>query len=255
MRKILIGATGFVGENLRKQIKFDALLSRANIDDFKGQEVDLAIVAAGDARKWYANQNPKEDRAHIELLIENISAIKIKRLLHFSTIDVYALKQGNEAALTGNVSKDAYGSNRCLMEQILKKNFKDVTTIRLPGLYGPGLKKNIIFDISKGRDLSSFNPDSTFQWFDLLELRRIIDFTEYAGLKELNVCAEPLAVSELLEFLGLDLSKVSKEAPLIHYDIRTIHAELFGAHGNYLYSKTQSLVGINNFLMTLLRHS
>ena len=248
MKTILIGATGFVGSNLQQQMQFDALLSSKNIGDFKGQSVDLALVAASDARKWYANQNPEEDRARIERVIADISAINIKRVLHFSTVDVYASKQGDEAALAGQVSADAYGGNRYLMEQALKERFTDVATIRLPGLYGPGLKKNIIFDISQGRDLSGFNPDSAFQWFDLLELKRIVDFVQRSKLKELNVCAEPLEVAELLEGIGLDISKVSGSAPLIRYDIRTAHAAAFGADGDYLFSKAQSLAGIKLFL-------
>jgi nucleoside-diphosphate-sugar epimerase len=253
MKTILVGATGFVGSNLQQQMQFDSLLSSKNVGDLKGQSVDLAIVAAGDARKWYANQNPEEDRAHIERVIADISAINIKRVLHFSTVDVYASKQGDEAALTGQVSSDAYGGHRYLLEQALKERFTDVVTIRLPGLYGPGLKKNIIFDISQGRGLNGFNPDSAFQWFDLLELKRIVDFVESIGLKEVNVCAEPLAVSELLEGLGMDLSQVSVAAPLIRYDICTAHAAAFGADGDYLYSKAQSLAGIKAFLATLAR--
>jgi nucleoside-diphosphate-sugar epimerase len=251
MTTILIGATGFVGSNLKQQISFDALLSSKNIGDFQGQSVDLALVAAGDARKWYANQNPEEDRAHIERVIADISAININRVLHFSTVDVYASKQGDETALAGQVSKDAYGGHRYLMELALRERFSNVATIRLPGLYGPGLKKNIIFDLCQGRDLTGFNPDSAFQWFDLLELRRIVDFIERTGLKELNVCAEPLTVAELLEGLDLSFERASPAAPLICYDIRTIHAAAFGADGDYLYSKAQSLSGIRAFLSNL----
>jgi nucleoside-diphosphate-sugar epimerase len=248
MKTILIGATGFVGSNLRQQMPFDALLSSKNISDFKGQTVDLALVAAGDARKWYANQNPEEDRLHIERVIADISAINIKRVLHFSTVDVYASKRGDEAELAGQVSTDAYGRHRYLMERALKERFADVATIRLPGLYGPGLKKNIIFDLLQRRDLTGFNPDSAFQWFDLLELKRIVDFIEHTELQELNVCAAPLTVAELLEGLDLGLERVSEAAPLIRYDIRTIHAAGFGADGNYLYSKAQSLAGLKAFL-------
>jgi len=96
--------------------------------------------------------------------------------------------------------------------------------------------------------LNGFNPDSAFQWFDLLELRRIVEIIERSGLKELNVCAEPLTVAELMEGLDLGFERVSQSAPLIRYDIRTIHAGAFGVAGNYLYSKAQSLAGIKAFL-------
>lgn len=250
MKTILIGSTGFVGANLQQQMQFDALLSSKNISDFKGKTFDLAIVAAGDARKWYANLYPVEDYKHIQKLISNITAINIKRVLHFSTVDIYSTKLGDEISLSGHISADAYGGNRQLMEVALKERYDNVTTIRLPGLHGPGLKKNIIFDISQGRDLKGFNGDSTFQWFDLLDLKSIIEFVERTKLKELNVCSEPLTVAELIANFGIDLAEVSATAPLTCYDIRTVHAKAFGSEGYYLYSKAQSLAKIKAFLKT-----
>lgn len=252
MKTLLIGATGFVGSNLKMQMEFDALISSKNIADYKGQNVDLAIVAAGDARKWYANQNPEEDRRHIERLIADISAINIKRVLHFSTVDVYASKCGDESELGGQVSEDAYGRNRYMMEEALKQRFSEVASIRLPGLYGSGLKKNIIFDISQGRDLSGFNPNSAFQWFNMLELKRIVEVVMESGLQVLNVCAEPLTVAELLDELNLDKDMPSLSAPMIRYDIRTAYAGIFGINGEYLYSKSQSIAGIKAFLAELV---
>jgi nucleoside-diphosphate-sugar epimerase len=251
MKSILIGATGFVGSNLRGQMYFDALASSRNIAEFNGQSFDIGVISAGDARKWYANQHPEEDREHIDRLMEGICGIDLKRVIHFSTVDVYAIKQGTELDLSGNISIDAYGSHRYLMEQTLRKHFADVVTVRLPGLYGEGLKKNLIFDISQKRALTGFNPDSTFQWFDLFELKRIIDFVEHTGVSEINVCTEPLSVKDLLSGLGISLGKASSDEPLVKYDIRSIYANAFSDEDNYLYSKKQSLNGIKIFLSRL----
>lgn len=248
MNTILIGSTGFVGSNLQTQMKFDALLSSRNIAEFKGVQVDLAIVAAGDARKWYANQHPTLDQQHIQQVINDICSININRVVHFSTVDVYASKAGDEDELARQISSDAYGGNRHRMERALVDRFKNVTTIRLPGLYGPGLKKNLIYDLSQGRDLNGFNPNSAFQWFDLLDLSKILEFVDRTGIQDLNVCAEPLTVSELLTALGLQKTLSSTAAQLIRYDIRTKHTNAYGKSGNYLYSKDESIAGIKRFL-------
>lgn len=253
MKNILIGATGFVGCNLREQLHFDALLSSKNIADFKGERVDLAIIAAGDARKWYANLHPAEDKLHMHRLAENVAAIGCGRVLHFSTIDVYASKQGDEADLAGRVSQDAYGGHRFEFEQFVRQRFGNVTTIRLPGLYGPGLKKNIIFDVSQDRDLSGFHPDSTFQWFDLAHLKHIVEYVQRSDIETLNVAVEPVTVAELLNCAGVDVGRASRLAPLVQYDIRTSHATGFGGRDGYLYSKAQALEGIASFLAGLRR--
>lgn len=249
MRSILIGASGFVGTNLRRQMHFDALASSQNIGNFKGASFDFGIVAAGDARKWFANQNPEDDSEHISRLIHDISAIDIKRLICFSTVDVYASKKGSESELAGRESDDAYGRNRRRMELALCDRFHSVSIIRLPGLYGTGLKKNIIYDISQQRTLQGFNPFSTFQWFCLDELSRVIYFVEDRQINELNVCAEPLSVTELLQSLGLPLGSVSGSAPLVQYDIQTAYADVYDdGSPPYLYSRRDSIDGIKRFL-------
>lgn len=253
MKTILIGATGFVGCNLREQLHFDAFASSKNIADFKDERVDLAVIAAGDARKWFANLHPEEDKLHMRRLANDVAAIDCGRVLHFSTVDVYAFKQGDEADLVGRVSQEAYGGHRFEFEQFVRQRFGNVATIRLPGLYGPGLKKNIIFDISQGRDLRGFHPDSTFQWFDLGHLKRIVEYVERSGVETLNVAVEPVTVAELLDCAGVDAGSVSRSAPLVCYDIRTSHAEGFGGSDGYLYSKAQALEGIAGFLEGLRR--
>lgn len=248
LKTILIGATGFVGSNLQRHMQFDALLSSANIAEFRGVEVDLAIVAAGDARKWYANQHIDEDRQHMERLTKDVLAIRCHRIVHLSTVDVYATKQGDESALKGCVSTDAYGGHRHAFEQALRTHFDQVLTIRLPGLYGSGLKKNIIFDISQDRDLSGFNPASTFQWLDLKDLPNVMEIAQQNRLDTLNIAIEPLAVAELLQVCGLPVDRTRESAPLVRYDIRSRHADLFAGRDGYLFDKSHVLAGIAAFL-------
>lgn len=246
MKSILIGATGFVGGVLQRYIDFDALASSKNISDFAGEQFDFAIVAAGDARKWYANQNPERDAGHIDRLIEDIKPIQVRHLLQFSTVDVYATS-GDESSLTGAEAKHAYGANRLRLENGLRDLYENTQIVRLPGLFGPGLKKNLIFDTIQDRELSGFHPDSTFQWFDMTEIGRVVNLVRESGLNTLNLAIEPTTVREVLEALGHPTSGLSIAANRVEYDVRTANASLFGHRGPYCYEKTETLERIARF--------
>ena len=64
--------------------------------------------------------------------------------------------------------------NRLRFESFLRAHCEDTKVVRLPGLFGVGLKKNLIFDAINNKDLSGFHPESTFQWFDMTELGRVV---------------------------------------------------------------------------------
>lgn len=250
MSKMLVGYTGFVGSNLAQQIQFEHLVNSKNISEFSGSKVDELIISAGDARKWLANKEPENDLMHINKLFTDISKIESKKVLLFSTVDVYEDKNG---VYEGDfkVTNQPYGKHRWQFEQKIIEYFDNVRVIRLPGLFGNGLKKNIIFDIIAGRDLSCFNPNSAFQWFNLIDLRKIIYFCEYNEISELNVTAEPVTVTEVCNIVGVDLTLLDESAPLIKYNICSTHAEKYSGHTDYLYSKGESLLRIKQFITEL----
>jgi len=240
MKSILIGSTGFVGSNLRSQIEISEYASSKNIYQYKDVKFDLGYIAAGDARKWIANQSYTKDKEHIDILYKDISNIKIDTIIHFSTVDVYQNKFGYENPSINDISQEPYGNNRFYLEEKLRDICPNYYLIRLPGLFGPGLKKNIIYDINVGKDISNFNLNSSFQWFDLLDLKNIIDFVLNNNIRELNVCSEPLTVYELL-----DLKKIPKGAcltnntNLVSYNIKSRYSKKFSGHDSYLYTKLE----------------
>ena len=246
LKRLLVGSSGFVGSNLRHQLEFDGLASSANISSFSGEYFDEVIVAAGDARKWYANNHEKEDFKHINTLLHDVTKIKTDRLIHFSTVDVYANKRGSESDLAENICCDPYGKHRFYLEQCLIEHYQNVSTVRLPGLFGSGLKKNIIFDVLTHQSLEGFNPKSTFQWFDLKNLSKILEVINRHAIQEVNICSEPVAVEELLKCLGANTGYKNPCPPIISYAIESIHANKFG-NEKYQYSKQETLSYILDF--------
>ena len=146
--KGIIGYTGFVGNNLDSQIKFDEKYNSKNINEIKGKQFDIVYCAGVSAIKWFANQNPDKDMEEIDSLIENLKTIKTKMFILISTIDIYPeFENINEDTLPNISKQDAYGKNRYYLENWVKNNFENYLIVRLPALFGKGLKKNFIYDL------------------------------------------------------------------------------------------------------------
>ena len=62
MREALIGYTGLVGGNLKKQHNFTDFFNSKNFNDMKGQHYSLTVCAGVSAAKWIANKEPEKIR-------------------------------------------------------------------------------------------------------------------------------------------------------------------------------------------------
>jgi len=148
MGSTLVGFTGFVGSNLAKSHKFDNLYNSQNITDAFKINHDLVVYAGVRAEKFLANSNPEADFRNIETAITNLKGINPKKFVLISTIDVYEKTFGVDEDYQIDSSKlQPYGKNRYFLEQWVENNIKDHLIVRLPALFGDGLKKNFLFDI------------------------------------------------------------------------------------------------------------
>jgi len=148
MTDALIGYSGFVGSNLDKQKKFDDKYNSSNINSISGKEFDLLVCAGISADKWWANRNEKADFLSIDNLLKIVKTVKVKKFVLISTIDVYSQPViSNELSVDKLESQFPYGKNRLYAERFIYDNFPGSLIIRLPGLFGNGLKKNFIFDL------------------------------------------------------------------------------------------------------------
>lgn len=144
----LIGYTGFVGNNLDKQYIFEKKYNSKNIEKIQGEEFELLICSGVSAVKWFANQNPEKDIEGINNLIENLKTIKVKNFVLISTIDIYdTMEDVNEDSIPNIENQDSYGRNRYFLENWVKSNFENSLILRLPALFGDGLKKNFVYDL------------------------------------------------------------------------------------------------------------
>ena len=246
----LIGYTGFVGSNIASKRQFDVLVNSKNSKDIIGQSFDEIVCAGVPAVKWKANAHPDEDIACINSLIDVLKTTTAKKFTLISTIDVYAPKTGvDEKYDCHRDENDPYGKHRLMFEDFCKSHFNDVLVVRLPGLFGYGLKKNVIFDLMNDNCLDAINPKSSFQYYFLDHLADDIDlFRDKISTGVVNVFTEPIVTEEIASkfFAGKDIGQnAGKE---VHYDAHTIFASINGKTGCYMYSKDEVMRDLEEYL-------
>ncbi len=145
---VLVGSTGFVGGNLAAKGCFTACYHSTDVQEGFGKEIDLLVYAGVPAAMFLANQDPAADLAIMRNARENIRKLNAKKTVLISTISVFADSKGKtEADKPTAQGLTAYGANRLQLEEWVRQDDPDVLIIRLPSLYGIGLKKNFLYDL------------------------------------------------------------------------------------------------------------
>jgi nucleoside-diphosphate-sugar epimerase len=248
MASALIGYTGFVGSNLLRQGSFDACFNSKNIDEIEGMQFDRVVCAGVPAAKWIANREPVEDRQNIERLCRHLSAARADSFVLISTVDVYPVPVDVDENSTIDIETcQPYGKHRLELEQFISDRF-DTTIIRLPGLFGRGLKKNVIYDFMHDNNTDQINTRSVFQFYSLEHLTSDIETALENNIRVLNITSEPTSVAEVARVcLGRDFTNAVEAEPA-RYDYRSCHAQLFGGNNGYLYSKQQVLADLEKYV-------
>ena len=245
----LIGYTGFVGSNISRQHTFDRLYNRQNIDSIAQGDFDVVVCAAPQAVKWWANKHPDEDWQSIERLIDSLERIHTEHFVHLSTIDVFPTLQGvDETFDCHNQDNHAYGRHRLALEDTVMGIFGErAHIIRLPALFGQGLKKNVIYDLMHGNMLDAINPASSFQWYGLNRLWDDINVVLTNDLPLCMLATEPIKTATILErFFPKVL--VGAQANETHYNVHTQHADIFGTAGVYICDAELVLADMATFI-------
>lgn len=249
MRTALIGCTGFVGTTLLRQAQFDDGYNSKNIEDITGRHYDLVVCAGAPAVKWQANQQPQEDWANLQRLMNALQQVTASSFVLISTVDVYdppVNVDEDTAIVPDNIHP--YGKHRFLLEQFVQQQFAKHHIVRLPGLFGHGLKKNFIYDLMHTNCLHLTHCDSVFQFYDLAELWEHLMLVQKHAIPLINFATEPLSARELAAFcFGLEFQNET-ERPPVYYDMHTKFASLFRRKGKYITSKDETLSAICRFV-------
>jgi dTDP-4-dehydrorhamnose reductase len=247
-KNALIGFSGFVGSTLLKQASFEALYRSTNIQEIDNREFDVVTCAGAPAQKWIANGNPSEDKAKIEGLISHLKTVTCNTFVLISTVDVFKNPQGvDEDTPVDEDGLHPYGLHRRLLEKFVEEHFPKHLIVRLPGLVGPGLRKNVIFDFLNNNNLNAIESRSVFQFYPMVNLWFDIQIALQKGLKLVHLTAEPVSVSDVSQLgFGRSFTQELPNTPA-RYDMQTRYAGQFGASGRHQYSVHETILAIRAY--------
>ncbi|MEJ2754810.1 MAG: pyridine nucleotide transhydrogenase [Gammaproteobacteria bacterium] len=248
MDNALIGFSGFVGSTLLKQAHFSALYRSTNIYEIKNREFDVVVCAGAPAQKWMANREPVDDRKKIDSLIAHLRSIQCKTFILISTVDVFKEPVGvDESTLVEETDLHPYGLHRRLLEKSVAQHFPHHLIVRLPGLVGPGLRKNVIFDFLNNNNIHAIESRGVYQFYPMVNLWYDINTALEAGLSLAHLTAEPISVADVsLQGFGKPFTQTLSHTPA-RYDMQTQYAEIFGASGQYQYTARETIQAVRAY--------
>jgi hypothetical protein len=194
-RRALVGFTGLVGNSLMAEGRWTDLSNSTR--PLAPGHYDQIVCAAPSGTKWEANLHPNEDWKAVERLKEMLGKTTADEFILLSTID--ALDHPYY-----NLPSTDYGRHRKDLERWAKDHFPKCRVIRLPGLFGPGLKKNLIYDLLHyPTKIHEESINSKFQWYPLTRLWSDIQWTRDQDIMERNIVTEAVTVRELVDLFHI----------------------------------------------------
>jgi nucleoside-diphosphate-sugar epimerase len=185
VKKILItGSKSGLGKFLAKELNTSSnklfLLNRKNYKIIKKQFYDFIIHCAG-KRPIYSENNEVYNYYKDNIkLTEKIVELKYKKIIFFSTIDVYEknlkIKKENKKININNL-KGIYPLTKLISENIISEKSKNFLILRVPTLIGKTMKRTSISKILKRKtDFIPYSKKSSFNLIDYKTIHRIIDY-------------------------------------------------------------------------------
>ena len=191
----VIGHTGFIGGILKKSVIGDYFNSK-NIEDLKNKSYDTIYCAGVSAQKFYANRYPDEDKKKIDNLLQNIHGVKCKKFILISTISIY--------------DDESYGINRKEFEKNLIDLFGDkLLIVRLPAVYGEGMKKNLLFDMLNNKLFSKINLHDKYQWYNVENIKTDINKIKDSSKRIVEFFPEPISNEILISLFDKHFEFIS----------------------------------------------
>ncbi len=248
MTHALIGTSGFIGGTLSKVATFDDRYRSSDIASIEGRSFDCVVCAGAPAQKWIANRDPAADRANIDRLIGHMKTINCRTFILISTVDVFQHPTGvDEDSPVDETGLHPYGLHRRLLEKFVESQFARHLIVRLPGLVGPGLRKNVIFDFLNDNEIAKIDSRGVFQFYPTVNLWFDVQAALEIGLRLVHLNAEPISVSDIAHLgFGRQFHNPVSQAPA-RYDLITRHAEALGGRGPYLYSARETIQAVRAF--------
>jgi sugar phosphate isomerase/epimerase len=218
--RCLVGYTGFVGKNIKEQLYFNDYYNSKNIQDLEGKYYDEIYFTAMPGTKWIANKFPEEDTKTLNYFKELLINVKTNKFILISTIDVYDNKDNTDELYNNFRENHTYGKNRLNFEKYIQQKFNNHMIIRLPGLFGKYLKKNLLYDLINQNNLHNINLNDKLQWYDMKNI--ISDIKKYNDYKLINFVSDTIVTKDIINLTKYKKSYFMDVPCRINYNINSI---------------------------------
>jgi nucleoside-diphosphate-sugar epimerase len=157
--------------------------------------------------------------------MDTLSEFKFRKYVYISSVEVYGDhedqdRNAEEVEPDENLTCN-YGFNKHLAEKLVKRYTKSSLIFRLGRMVGPGLKKNIVYDIvHTGKTFVS--PLSKYQFIDTPSVAKIMDDVLGQGIENetFNLCGDgQVSGEEIADMAGKQLDMALYEQPREAYNI------------------------------------
>ncbi len=164
----LIGSKGFVGSAVMRKLSCSHKVFGVSSKDKFGcgsfENTDFVVNCAGNSKRWLVESDPTEalwnEKKIMELITKIISESPKAKIIHISSVCA-----GDETP---------YGDLKLQMEDYIY-DFDYWCVLRLVGLVGENLRKNVIFDWIHGRSIR-VSPYSVYNFISTAEVAGVVEY-------------------------------------------------------------------------------
>lgn len=250
----IVGWTGLVGQNLVTQLSqsdIDLYNSR-NIHSLSGKTYDTIYFCAMPAEKWRINKNPDTDYTTLITLQDILKTVAASKFILISTVDIFdcTVEQNEDGTA---YAEHPYGRHRRLLEDFIKTQFGNSYIIRLPGLFGWGLKKNILYDLINNNQVSNISLASKFQWYCLDDLIGDISNCISNNIHTIQLVSEPISVNTIVSRFFPEKMPECSGTTVTEYKLITSHGSRapYWTSEEYILGKMKDFIARENTLIKL----
>lgn len=205
----VIGAQGFIGANLcehlqAKGMRVTPMTHNTRLETFADAVFDSVYFCAGNAKTFLSSKEPTHClNKSVTELYRYLTQLKYIKFILVSSITVYPEKLAEkcEDIDLGLNNLSLYGAHKLLAERYVKEFAGSWVIARASGFFGPGLKKNLLYDLKTGQTNIYLQEDS---WIDYMPISFFCDALRTLAERAHNVVinvgsAAPLSVRELID--------------------------------------------------------
>lgn len=226
LKDAIIGK-GFLGSILKKKTNIKNIYNSKNIRNIENKFFNNLYIAAPSSKKFIANKNGSKDKKNILKMIKSLKKVKCNHITCLSTIDIYNKKNSSENTKVKNNPKNNYGSNRLMLINFIKKNFKNHLIIKLPSLFGANQKKGFFYDLCNKKKIEFYNQKTELQWYYAPDIIKDIKKLKLLKIKDINLVSKPISCDEISKTLEINQFFLN-QFPILKYRVYSVRKYMNG---------------------------